>query len=215
MVAMPRLSPARSYRMSWGAQRRLSRHEHNGKAPIREDGQDLIEVHVAGVVVRPVKGRWKVLAAKRTDKRSLFPEKWECGGGQVRSGEDFKTAIRRQMFEEFGLKVEPCYIVEDYSIHVPEERQRTIPGVRYVCTASEGRVRLNKREFTQYRWVDFPVPKLDWIPGVKEMLDSLQLPPPEPAPADAVSYQQIAEPKPPASTRRLPPGFASTLKKVG
>src|ERR1700682_3260679 len=36
LVAMQRLSPARSHRMSLEAPRRMSQHEHNGRAPIRE-----------------------------------------------------------------------------------------------------------------------------------------------------------------------------------
>jgi hypothetical protein len=35
-------------------------------------------------------------------------------------------------------------------------------------------VRLNKREFSTFRWVDLPVDDfLDWIGGIKEMLDDV------------------------------------------
>jgi hypothetical protein len=54
--------------------------EHNGHAPTREHGQQLIEVHVAGACVRYLKGRWKLLAAKRT-----FPgwRAWRWRGPQA------------------------------------------------------------------------------------------------------------------------------------
>jgi len=188
----------------------MGKSEHNGVAPIREDGRNLIEVHVAGACIRPVNGRWKLLAAKRTAKRSLFPGKWECGGGQVRRGEDFVSAIKRQIFEEFGLDVVPYQIVEEYSIHIPGQ-QSVIPGLRWLCIASAGKVRLNEREFSQYRWVDFPVPpKLDWIGGLVETLNGLRLPPPEAfyAPADAISDTQTPPAKPPGSIR---PGFVSNV----
>lgn len=160
----------------WGVREaRVTRREHNGMIKIREDGPDLIEVHVAAVCIRVVRGRWKLLAARRTEERSLFHGNWECGGGQVRTGEDFQAAIKRQIFEEFGLEIEPYSLVGDYSIHIPE-RQRVIPGVRYLCLAKDGAVRLNRREFDVHRWVNFPVPPLDWIGGLKETLDSIQLP---------------------------------------
>jgi hypothetical protein len=48
------------------------------------------------------------------------------------------------------------------------------PGLRFLCEAGEGGVRLNKREFSRYRWVQFPVPlNLDWIEGVKKILDAI------------------------------------------
>jgi 8-oxo-dGTP pyrophosphatase MutT (NUDIX family) len=146
---------------------RKSVSEHHGDAPIREDGKEHIEVHVAGVCLRRKKEHWEVLIAKRSAKRSLYPGKWECGGGQVRRAETFQDAVRRQFFEEFGIDIQPQYVIEDYGIPV-RNAMRVIPGLRFLVTASsESRVRLNKREFSAYRWVRFPVPKLPWIEGVK------------------------------------------------
>jgi 8-oxo-dGTP pyrophosphatase MutT (NUDIX family) len=149
--------------------RRRVLREHNGVAPIREDGRDLIEVHVAGACLRFNDGRWQLLAGKRTHERSLYPDKWECGGGQVRKGEDFQGAIKRQIFEEFGLDVTPQYPIEAYAILVPGT---VIPGVRFLCVAKDGTIRLNHREFSEWRWLDLPVPDLEWIPGLKETLDA-------------------------------------------
>jgi 8-oxo-dGTP pyrophosphatase MutT (NUDIX family) len=143
-------------------------------APIREDHKTRfrVEVHVAGVCVRPKDDSWEVLIAKRSEERHLYPGKWECGGGRVNYGEGFEGAIKRQIFEEFGLDIEPCDLLETYEIHIPG--QRVIPGLRFLCMAGGGRIRLNKREFSEYRWVRFPVPaNLDWIDGVKRILDSL------------------------------------------
>jgi 8-oxo-dGTP pyrophosphatase MutT (NUDIX family) len=144
----------------------------NGKSPIREDRKvpSRIEVHVAGVCLRARHNHWEVLIAKRTNGRQIHPGKWECGGGQVRRGESFPDAIKRQIFEEFGLEVEINELLETYEIHIPG--QRVIPGVRFLCVSEQSRIRLNKREFSSYRWVKFPVPtELDWIEGVKRILD--------------------------------------------
>jgi|SRR5579859_800546 len=149
--------------------------EHNGSFPIREDRRvrSNIEVHVAGVCVRPTNGGWEVLIAQRTNERHLYPGKWECGGGQVHYGEGLNDAVKRQIFEEFGLEVEPYALLEIYEIHVPAPK-RIINGVRFLCLAGDGVIRLNEREFTQYQWVRFPVPiDLDWIEGVKKILDTI------------------------------------------
>jgi 8-oxo-dGTP pyrophosphatase MutT (NUDIX family) len=140
---------------------------------IREDGSEPIDVHVASVCVRRAGREWKLLAAKRSSSRALFPGKWECGGGMVRPGEGFDAAIRREIFEEFGLDIERVRILQVYEIHVPGP-QRVIPGVRFLSITSEGRVRLNRRGFTSYRWLTLPVrERLDWIAGLKEVVDEV------------------------------------------
>jgi ADP-ribose pyrophosphatase YjhB (NUDIX family) len=147
--------------------------EHNGAFPIREDRRVRFEVHVAGVCLRPANEHWEVLIAQRTPARHLYPGKWECGGGRVNDGEGFTDAVKRQIFEEFCIEVEPLDLLETYEIHVPGNK-RVIAGLRFLCIAGDGAVRLNEREFTQYRWVSFPVPtNLDWIEGVKRILDGL------------------------------------------
>src|SRR5579863_9865556 len=112
--------------------------EHQGPFPIREDGltRPHIEVHVAGVCVRPRNDHWEVLIAQRTNERHLYPGKWECGGGQVNPGEGFNDAVKRQIFEEFGLDVEPCDLLETYEIHVPGQK-RVIAGLRFLCIAGD------------------------------------------------------------------------------
>jgi len=147
--------------------------EHNGPFQIREDRRVRFEVHVAGVCVRPTNDHWQVLIAQRTNERHLYPGKWECGGGRVNDGESFNDAVKRQIFEEFGLDVEPCDLLETYEIHVPGQK-RIIAGLRFLCIAGDGVIRLNEREFTQCQWVGFPVPtNLDWIEGVKKILDTI------------------------------------------
>jgi 8-oxo-dGTP pyrophosphatase MutT (NUDIX family) len=151
---------------------RLSRRE-TAVFAVREDGSHLLEVHVASVCVRHVDGVWKLLAARRSPSRELFPGKWECGGGMVRGGEGFDAAIRREIFEEFGLQIQRVRILEVYEIHVPES-QAIIPGIRFLSIAKDGRVRLNRREFTRYRWLSLPITeRLDWIPGLKDVVDEV------------------------------------------
>jgi 8-oxo-dGTP pyrophosphatase MutT (NUDIX family) len=146
--------------------------EHGG-FPIREDHIHKIEVHVAGICVRESEEGWQVLAAKRDTSRSLFPNKWECGGGMVHSGEGFHAALKRQMFEEFGIAVDPWFIVEAYEIHVPHS-QKIIPGVRFTCLAHQGKINLNKREFSTHRWLTLPLQEpLDWIDGIERAINQI------------------------------------------
>lgn len=128
---------------------------------------------MAGICARESEDGWRILAGKRTPDRHLFPEKWECGGGMVQSGESFESALKRQMFEEFGLHVQPWFIVEAYEIHVATP-QKIIPGVRFVCLSQEGKVNLNKREFSTCKWVELPLrEQLDWIDGLERAIKQI------------------------------------------
>jgi len=152
--------------------RRRAVKEH-GRFQRREDGPPRLEVHVAGICYRRSNGGFEILAAKRSKDRRLFPKKWEFGGGTVQPTETFETAIKRQLFEELGLQVRPMQVMEVYEIPI-RGPQRLIPGVRFLCEAKAGRVRLNRREFSTYRWLKVPVRvKLDWISGLKEVADTV------------------------------------------
>jgi 8-oxo-dGTP pyrophosphatase MutT (NUDIX family) len=147
--------------------------KEHGRFQRREDGPPRLEVHVAGICYRRSNGGFEILAARRTKDRRLFPKKWEFGGGTVQPTETFESAIKRQIFEELGLQVRPMQVMEVYEIPI-RGPQRLIPGVRFICEAKAGRVRLNRREFSTYRWLKVPVrAKLDWISGLKEVVDSV------------------------------------------
>ena len=100
------------------------------KFPIREDVRlrPGTEVHVAGVCISDKSGEWEVLIAQRTASRQIYPARWECGGGRVNPGEGFDDAIKRKIFEEFGLDVEVSDLLETYKIQV--KGKPLIPGLR-------------------------------------------------------------------------------------
>jgi 8-oxo-dGTP pyrophosphatase MutT (NUDIX family)/DNA-binding transcriptional regulator YiaG len=139
----------------------------------REEQRVELEVHVAGVCVRKNNGEVEILVAKRLPTRELYPGKWECGGGQVRLGENFEEAIKRQMEEEFGIKVKILSILRTYEILTPQLLQRKIPGIVFLCELenyiNERGIQLNRKEFSEYKWIKAnEVIKMDFIEGVKK-----------------------------------------------
>ena len=91
----------------------------------------------------------------------------------VNRGESFDSALKRQMFEEFGLAVEPWFIVEAYEIHV-STAQKIIPGVRFACLAHQKKINLNKREFSTHKWLSLPLKEtLDWIDGIEKAIHQM------------------------------------------
>lgn len=113
-----------------------------------------------------------VLIAKRSAKRKLFPELWECGGGQVEKGESFEDAVKRQFEEELGVKIEPIKVFAVYEIDVPDEEQKKIPGVKFICKLVDyvnGKHPEISGEHSEWKW--HPLDRLDdmdFIPTLKE-----------------------------------------------
>ncbi len=48
----------------------------------------------------------KILISKRSESKKHLPLLWECNGGSVRSGENSKEAIIREIKEELGLQLD-------------------------------------------------------------------------------------------------------------
>jgi len=139
----------------------------------REEKRYLIEVHVAGTCFRKKNGIAQVLVAKRSQNKELYPGKWECGGGQIHFGENFKDAVKREMKEEFGVIVKKVIPFSVYSIPVDKILQKKIPGLRCICEW-DGYVngkgpKIDPKDFSEWRWQ--PISKLDeidFISGIAE-----------------------------------------------
>lgn len=134
----------------------------------RENGIHKIEVHVAGLCfdIEHEDGPC-CLIAKRTATRKLYPNLWECGGGQMKAGETFPQALTRQIFEEYGLEAEVLFPFGDYFIAT---ESGGIPGMKYVCGVdSADPITLDPEEHTEFAWVrEEDLAKYDFIPGVQD-----------------------------------------------
>jgi 8-oxo-dGTP diphosphatase len=135
---------------------------------MREDGVRRIEVHVGCICL----DRDRVLVLKRSDSRKLYPGLWECGGGQVKPGEGFPDAVKRQLREEAGILVDSIKPVGTYVIDLPDGEK--IPGVYFACRFAgyeEGVQPRLSHEHTEWKWIPAKdLTDLDLIPGVRESI---------------------------------------------
>ncbi|UCG94984.1 MAG: NUDIX domain-containing protein [archaeon] len=134
---------------------------------MREGKIHRIEVHVATICFKA----GKVLIAKRTQERKLYPGLWECGGGLVRPGENFIEAVKREAKDELGVIVDVIGPSGTYEIPVPGSEQKKIPGLKFACRVTgflDGEPQLSK-EHTEWKWVSLDqLDGFDFIPGIPE-----------------------------------------------
>ena len=99
----------------------------------RERLRETPEVHVAGTCfTEDQDGNVKLLFARRSPDRQLFPGKLEGCGGQLRYSESFVDGVARHFRSELNLDVR---VLEDfhrfYEIRQPDSP--IIPGIRFLC----------------------------------------------------------------------------------
>lgn len=58
----------------------------------------------------------EILLLKRSEKNKHFIGKWQLPGGKVNFGEEIDLAIRRELFEETGIKFKEIKLVKVFSL---------------------------------------------------------------------------------------------------
>ena len=127
------------------------------------------EVHVAGTCFKRENATTKVLVAKRSSSRKIYPNLYEGCGGQLAPNENFITGVERHYKLEFGLDIEVYeHLNKFYYIQQPNEP--IIPGIRFVCKYIEGNPL--SENHTEIKWMSSDeinrIPKEKFIPGLKE-----------------------------------------------
>lgn len=113
---------------------------------MREKRREAPEVHVAGICLKDD----RLLIARRSDCRSLFPGRWEGCGGQLRRGETFAEGVARHFRSEMGLTVSP--VADRYKIYtIRHSDNPVIPGIRFLCRHVEGSPQ--SKNHSETRWV--------------------------------------------------------------
>ncbi len=97
--------------------------------------------------------RNKILLAKRSSERALYPGVWDVIGGHCEEGEAPSDALVREMKEELG--VTPCVFEEVAILAEPQPAQHGEAQYHiFIVTAwADGEPQLRGSEHSDVRWV--------------------------------------------------------------
>lgn len=110
----------------------------------------------------------KILLLKRTKTRQFWPGLWEVPGGKVEKNETKEEAIRREFFEETGMKIKVIERCNEFSyIYVDEEAAET----DFLVNSNGRGVRIDPQEHTEYGW--FTMKDLEKLEIDVQMKDSI------------------------------------------
>lgn len=92
----------------------------------------------------------KVLLARRSAHRKVYPNCWSFPGGHVEEKETMEEALSREVAEEIGVKVlNFCRIAELYD---PAGKVEPATFHIYAVKSWEGRPTIQDDEHTELRW---------------------------------------------------------------
>jgi isopentenyldiphosphate isomerase len=122
-----------------------------------------------------IRRRLRILLARRSERRALYPGLIEGCGGQLADSESFMDGIARHFRMEMGLEVK---VLEDvhcfYEIRKPN--QPLIPGIRFLCERA-GDKEPQSVNHSQVWWAtekEFRnMPAHEFIPGLKDQVMGL------------------------------------------
>jgi NADH pyrophosphatase NudC (nudix superfamily) len=91
----------------------------------------------------------------------------------VNAGENFVSAVKRQMQEELGVVVDRVVVFGTYEIDIPELEQKKIPGIKFVCFWKEYSngtgPEIDEKELSEFRWQSIDdLGGIDFIPGIDQ-----------------------------------------------
>jgi 8-oxo-dGTP pyrophosphatase MutT (NUDIX family) len=109
------------------------------------------------------------------------PLRWETPGGRLQAGESLDEQLRREVFEEVGLKVEVGAPLAIWSWQLGSKPGDTVVGVLRMCTLREGDPNASNQDPTDFirRWTWVPlegVREYDLMPSAREAtLEAIQV----------------------------------------
>lgn len=108
-----------------------------------------------------------VLAARRGARKAMAL-KWEFPGGKIESGESVADCVRRELWEEMGIRVAVKSALPSHTHHYPDFSVTLYP---VVCTIISGEIVLH--EHAAMRWLPpEDLRDLDWAEADFPVIDS-------------------------------------------
>lgn len=93
----------------------------------------------------------KFLITKRSISNDYMPGLWDIPGGTIKFGENIMAALGREVKEETNLIVRPQRILHCYGYLSNSSRHQF--QLVYLCDYVNGKIQLNPREHSEFRWV--------------------------------------------------------------
>lgn len=95
----------------------------------------------------------QVLLQQRSMKKTNDPGEWKMtAAGHIGAGEDPEVAVKREVFEELGIKIKPVYFKKHF--HTYKDKEARFFWVYYAIVTKNPTLKLDEEEVMDAKWVD-------------------------------------------------------------
>lgn len=121
-----------------------------------------------------IKNKDKLLILKTIDSdQNNNLSGWETPGGRLEDKEEIISGLKREIKEETELDVRILFPFNTYSADVGQEN--SIIGINYLIEYTDGEVKIDPNEHSQYQWADIPtIRKLKDSIGLQKEIDAYE-----------------------------------------
>lgn len=111
----------------------------------------------------------RVLVTQRSEQMP-HPLKWEFPGGKLKEGESPEFCIKREIYEELGIRVAVKQLLPSVKHRYANGTIKLIP---FICSMDKGTITLS--EHRSFRWIPSgELGSLDWLDADLEVLRLFQ-----------------------------------------
>lgn len=132
---------------------------------LREHLISMLEV-VAAIMINEKK---EVFIAQR-NKPEKIAKKWEFPGGKIEEGENPKESLKREIREEFGIKIK----VKDFFMeNIYKYEHKKVRLLSYITKHISNKIEV--REHNKAEWVDIKnLSSYEFVPADREIVENLK-----------------------------------------
>jgi 8-oxo-dGTP diphosphatase len=134
----------------------------------KKDDAGIFRVAVSAIILN---NNNELLITQRSFKRDHHPGEWETMSGRLHQGEDFITALHREIKEELNIVVEPIIPISTFHFYRGSEEVEHL-GVVYLCRYKSGDVKVDGFEEIDYKWINLE--KASEIINDRSILESIE-----------------------------------------
>lgn len=111
---------------------------------------DYIEVHIC----LSANNEYKFLLLKRSETTKVYPGIWQMVTGKIEEGESTSDAVKRELFEETGIKAEKLYVIPKINTFYFAASDRIMLSPVFLVMVKNTDVIISD-EHCEYKWVSY------------------------------------------------------------
>ena len=115
----------------------------------------------------------KVFLPKRADTKKFLPSVYELPGGHIDFGEDLKDGLKREIMEEFGMKINISEVLDVFTYTNDIKKSHSIEVVYFANFEDQiGNISINPEDHSMYGW--FAADELHEVYSAQKSADDIE-----------------------------------------